>query len=77
MAKTFNEMDELPVLGHRRKIMSQSGVILDYLAEVINCYGMRTSGEKSRGGFGLIICVSQDLISQSASEGSLDLVALA
>nr|WP_088926383.1 glutathione S-transferase [Burkholderia multivorans] len=44
--KTFNEMGELPVLEHRGKILSQSGVILDYLAEVIGCYGGRDADER-------------------------------
>lgn len=41
-----NEMGEVPVLEHRGQTLSQSGVILDYLAEVTGRYGGRNPVER-------------------------------
>ncbi len=41
-----NEMGEVPVLEHRGKRISQSGVILDYLAGTTGCYGARNDEER-------------------------------
>lgn len=37
--KALNEMAEVPVLQHRGKTLSQSGVILDYLTGTLGCFG--------------------------------------
>lgn len=42
----LNEMGEAPVLEHNGKILSQSGVILDYLAEVTGQFGWRDADER-------------------------------
>ncbi|WP_426171176.1 glutathione S-transferase family protein [Pseudoduganella sp. R-34] len=42
----LNEMGEIPVLEHKGLKISQSGVILDYLAEVTGKFGPRTDEEK-------------------------------
>ena len=42
----LNEMGEVPVLEHQGKRLSQSGVILDYLAEVTGKFGGRNADEK-------------------------------
>jgi glutathione S-transferase len=42
----LNEMGEIPVLEHKGLKISQSGVILDYLAEVTGQFGARNDGEK-------------------------------
>jgi glutathione S-transferase len=42
--KTVNEMGEIPVLEHRGERLTQSGVILQYLSEVLGTFGGR--GEK-------------------------------
>jgi glutathione S-transferase len=41
-----NEMGEAPVLEHKGRSFSQSGVILDYLAEVTGKFGPRNSEER-------------------------------
>ena len=43
---TFNEMGEVPVLEHAGKRLSQSGVILDYLAEVTGKFGATNADER-------------------------------
>ena len=42
----LNEMGEVPVLEHNGKRLTQSGVILDYLAEVTGKFGGRNAEEK-------------------------------
>lgn len=42
----LNEMGEAPVLEHNGKILTQSGVILDYLAEVTGKFGWRDEDER-------------------------------
>lgn len=42
----LNEMGEIPVLEHKGLKISQSGVILDYLAEVTGQFGARNDEEK-------------------------------
>jgi len=42
---TLNEMGEAPVLIHAGQTLTQSGVILDYLAEVTGRFGGRTPAE--------------------------------
>jgi glutathione S-transferase len=41
-----NEMGEVPVLEHKGRHLSQSGVILDYLAEVTGKFGPRDAEER-------------------------------
>jgi glutathione S-transferase len=41
-----NEMGEVPVLEHQGKRLTQSGVILDYLAEVTGKFGARNAEER-------------------------------
>lgn len=41
-----NEMGEAPVLEHRGEHLSQSGVILDYLAEATGRFGARNAAQK-------------------------------
>jgi glutathione S-transferase len=41
-----NEMGEAPVLEHKGRSFSQSGVILDYLAEVTGKFGPRNGDER-------------------------------
>lgn len=43
---TINEMGEVPVLEHAEKKFSQSGVILDYLAEVTRKFGPKSDDER-------------------------------
>ena len=43
---TLNEMGEVPVLEHDGKRLSQSGVILDYLAEVTGRFGAQDADER-------------------------------
>lgn len=43
---TFNEMGEVPVLEHAGKRLTQSGVILDYLAAQFDRYGWRNEEER-------------------------------
>ena len=42
----FNEMGEVPVLEHDGKRLSQSGVILDYLADVTGKFGATNDDER-------------------------------
>ena len=42
----LNEMGEAPVLEHKGEILTQSGVILDYLAEVTGKFGPNTPTER-------------------------------
>lgn len=42
----FNEMGEVPVLEHDGKRLSQSGVILDYLAEITRKFGAKSEDER-------------------------------
>lgn len=44
--ETVNEMGETPVLVHGAKRLSQSGVILDYLAEVTRKFGPKSDDER-------------------------------
>ena len=44
--ESVNEMGEAPVLLHRGKTLSQSGVILDYLAEVTGQFGPKDADER-------------------------------
>ncbi len=41
-----NVMGEAPVLDHRGARLTQSGVILDYLAETLGRYGAKDAGER-------------------------------
>ena len=43
---TVNEMGEAPVLVHRGEKLSQSGVILDYLAETTGRFGPKSPAER-------------------------------
>jgi glutathione S-transferase len=43
---TVNEMGEVPVLVHGNKRLSQSGVILDYLAEHTRKFGAKSEDER-------------------------------
>lgn len=43
---TLNDMGEVPVLEHGGKRLSQSGVILDYLAEVTGRFGAANADER-------------------------------
>jgi glutathione S-transferase len=42
----FNELGEVPVLQHKDEALSQSGVILDYLAAVTGKFGAASPGEQ-------------------------------
>lgn len=44
--RDVNVMGEVPVLEHRGRSFSQSGVILDYLAEVLGKFGPRDNDER-------------------------------
>ena len=44
--RAINVMGEAPVLEHRDKRLSQSGVILDYLTEVLGLYGWNDNDER-------------------------------
>lgn len=44
--ESVNEMGEAPVLEHAGLVLTQSGVILDYLAEVTGRFGGTTPAEK-------------------------------
>jgi glutathione S-transferase len=44
--QNFNEMGEAPVLLHGSRKFTQSGVILDYLAEVSRRYGPKSDDER-------------------------------
>lgn len=43
---TVNEMGEAPVLRHAERLLTQSGVILDYLAERTGRFGWNTGDER-------------------------------
>jgi glutathione S-transferase len=43
---SVNEMGEVPALEHRGKLLTQSGVILDYLAELFGRFGPRNAEER-------------------------------
>ena len=43
---SVNEMGEVPVLEHRGKRLTQSGVILDYLAGTLGRYGAKNEDER-------------------------------
>ena len=43
---TVNEMGEAPVLEHEGRTLTQSGVILDYLAEVTRKFGPKSDDER-------------------------------
>jgi glutathione S-transferase len=42
----LSEMGEAPVLEHKGKLLTQSGVILDYLAEITGKFGWQNSDER-------------------------------
>ena len=44
--RTINVMGEVPVLLHGGRTLSQSGVILEYLAETLGRFGARDPGER-------------------------------
>ena len=44
--RAINVMGEVPVLEHRGRAWSQSGVILDYLAETLGLYGPANADER-------------------------------
>jgi glutathione S-transferase len=44
--RAINEMGEVPVLEHGDKRLSQSGVILDYLADKLNRFNARNEDER-------------------------------
>ncbi len=44
--ESVNPMGEAPVLEHGDVVISQSGVILDYLAEITGQFGPKTSAER-------------------------------
>ena len=44
--RAINVMGEVPVLEHRGRTLSQSGVILDYLAGTLRRYGARDDDER-------------------------------
>ena len=44
--RAINVMGEVPVLEHRGRTLSQSGVILDYLAGALGRYGARDDDER-------------------------------
>jgi glutathione S-transferase len=44
--ENINEMGEAPVLGHRGKLLSQSGVILEYLARQLGRFGGKDEDER-------------------------------
>ena len=44
--RAINVMGEVPVLEHRGLRLSQSGVILDYLAQALDRFGPRDDGER-------------------------------
>jgi glutathione S-transferase len=43
---TINALGEVPVLLHKDKKLTQSGVILDYLADITDQYGARSKDER-------------------------------
>ena len=44
--RAINVMGEVPVLEHRGSVLSQSGVILDYLADTLGQFGPRDDAER-------------------------------
>ncbi len=44
--RAINPMGEVPVLEHRERRLSQSGVILDYLAQALGSFGWRDDDER-------------------------------
>jgi len=44
--RAINAMGEVPVLQHKQRILSQSGVILDYLVEQFGKYGWSNNEER-------------------------------
>jgi len=44
--RQLNVMGEVPVLLHNGNVLSQSGVILDYVAETLGQFGPRDAGER-------------------------------
>lgn len=44
--RQINPMGEVPVLDHRGEILTQSGIILDYLAEKFEKFGAENAGER-------------------------------
>jgi len=44
--RSINAMGEVPVLQHKQRILSQSGVILDYLVEQFGKYGWSNNEER-------------------------------
>ncbi len=44
--RAINVMGEVPVLEHRGNVLSQSGVILDYLAETLGRFGPANGAER-------------------------------
>ena len=44
--ESLNEMGEVPVLEHEGQKLSQSGVILDYLAEITRKFGAKSEDER-------------------------------
>ena len=44
--RALNVMGEVPLLEHRGRILSQSGVILDYLAETLGKFGPQDNDER-------------------------------
>jgi len=44
--RAVNVMGEVPVLEHGGRMLAQSGVILDYLAETLGCFGPADADER-------------------------------
>jgi glutathione S-transferase len=44
--RAINVMGEVPVLGHGSRTITQSGVILDYLAQALGAFGPRDDDER-------------------------------
>ena len=44
--KSINPLGEVPVLHHQDKKLTQSGVILDYIAELTGQYGARSNDDR-------------------------------
>jgi len=44
--RAVNVMGEVPVLEHGGRMLAQSGVILDYLAETLGCFGPADAAER-------------------------------
>lgn len=43
---SLNAQGEVPVLEHRGEMITQSGVILDYLADILGQFGAQNAGER-------------------------------